>query len=174
MIVQELEKLDFDHVGKIAVSEIAFEPSLIDLCKMNNCGNYGKSYTCPPLVGETDELIRRAKTYQTAVVFQKIYPLEDSFDMEGMNAAKRRFQKALNDVRTLCQNTLTDYLLLGAGGCGRCDRCAAQTNEPCRFPEKATPSLEAYSINVSTLAAACGMKYINGVNTVTYFGAVFM
>lgn len=111
MIVQKLEKLDFDHIGKIAVSEIAFEPSLIDLCKMNTCGNYGKSYTCPPLVGETDELIRRTKTYQTAVVFQKIYPLEDSFDIEGMNAARHRFQKALDNVRTLCQNTLTDYLL---------------------------------------------------------------
>ncbi|MFR9235458.1 MAG: DUF2284 domain-containing protein [Eisenbergiella massiliensis] len=34
-------------------------------------------------------------------------------------------------------------------------------------------SLEAYGINVSTLAAQCGMRYINGKDTVTYFGAVF-
>jgi hypothetical protein len=34
------------------------------------------------------------------------------------------------------------------------------------------PSLEAYGINVSELAKAAGMNYINGQNTVTYFGAV--
>jgi hypothetical protein len=34
------------------------------------------------------------------------------------------------------------------------------------------PSLEAYGVNVSALASAAGMKYINGQNTVTYFGAV--
>ncbi|MBM3710008.1 MAG: DUF2284 domain-containing protein, partial [Actinobacteria bacterium] len=32
-------------------------------------------------------------------------------------------------------------------------------------------SLEAYCMNVSTLAELCNMKYINGQNTVTYFGA---
>ncbi|MBM3708346.1 MAG: DUF2284 domain-containing protein, partial [Actinobacteria bacterium] len=32
-------------------------------------------------------------------------------------------------------------------------------------------SLEAYCMNVSTLAGLCNMKYINGQNTVTYFGA---
>ena len=43
---------------------------------------------------------------------------------------------------------------------------------PCRFPQKAIPSLEAHGIHVSKLAEACGMRYINGQNTVTYFGAV--
>jgi hypothetical protein len=33
-------------------------------------------------------------------------------------------------------------------------------------------SLEAYGIFVAKLAEKAGMKYINGVNTVTYFGAV--
>ena len=33
-------------------------------------------------------------------------------------------------------------------------------------------SLEAYGVNVSRMAQAAGMKYINGANTVTYFGAV--
>ena len=33
-------------------------------------------------------------------------------------------------------------------------------------------SLEAYGIHVSKLAKAADMKYINGQNTVTYFGGV--
>jgi predicted metal-binding protein len=50
--------------------------------------------------------------------------------------------------------------------------CAKRTDEPCRHPDLAMASLEAYGFNVSRLAAAADMKYINGQNTVTYFGAV--
>lgn len=41
----------------------------------------------------------------------------------------------------------------------------------CRFSERAVSSLEAYCMNVSTLAGLCGMKYINGKDTMAYFGA---
>ena len=67
---------------------------------------------------------------------------------------------------------ISRVLHLGAGGCGVCKSCAKRTDEPCRFPELAMPSLEAYGVNVSKLASAAGMKYINGQNTVTYFGMV--
>ncbi|MBM3714098.1 MAG: DUF2284 domain-containing protein, partial [Actinobacteria bacterium] len=63
------------------------------------------------------------------------------------------------------------YLQLTAGECSVCQVCAQVENKPCRFPEKAISSLEAYCMNVSTLAGLCNMKYINGQNTVTYFGA---
>ena len=63
-------------------------------------------------------------------------------------------------------------LHLGSGGCGVCETCAKRIGESCRFPKLAMPSLEAYGINVSALAKASGMKYINGQDTVTYFGAV--
>jgi hypothetical protein len=36
----------------------------------------------------------------------------------------------------------------------------------------AVASLETYGVNVSKLAPAAGMKYVNGQDTVTYFGAV--
>ena len=55
-----------------------------------------------------------------------------------------------------------------------CERCAKLTDEPCRFPELAMSSLEAYGVNVSLLAPQAGMQYINGTGTVTYFGAVFL
>ena len=54
-----------------------------------------------------------------------------------------------------------------------CEVCGKRTGEPCRFPQKAIGSLEAYGINVSLLAKESGMNYINGADTVTYFGAVF-
>ncbi len=172
MIIEDLKKLGFDNTALIETQKIEFEPSLIDLCKMNSCGNYGKNYTCPPFVGKTEELIQKAKNYKNALVFQKIYKLEDSFDIEGMGEAKRNFKELINAVYNICEKKISNYQILSAGGCSNCEECGAKTGIPCRFPKKAFPSLESYSINVSKLAKNCNMNYINGACTVTYFGAV--
>ena len=161
-----------DHTALLPTEKIRFEPSLITLCQSNVCGNYGRNWACPPYVGETEELIAKAKAFQNILVFQKIYPLEDSFDVEGMEKSHRDFQILITEINDFCQDVGFTHLLLGAGGCRYCDACAAVSNQPCRFPNKQVPSLESYSIQVSSLAEACGLKYINGANTVTYFGGI--
>lgn len=65
-----------------------------------------------------------------------------------------------------------DDLHLGAGGCKVCPTCAKREGQPCRYPENAMPSLESCGVNVYNTAKAAGLKYINGQNTVTYFGMV--
>jgi predicted metal-binding protein len=90
-----------------------------------------------------------------------------------MIAAKKMTYPLAQALRgVFAQAGMTHVLHLCAGGCGVCERCAKQDGQPCRAPELAMPSLEAYGVNVSALASAAGMKYINGQNTVTYFGAV--
>ncbi len=174
MLLETIKAMGFDNAAEVAVSDIAFEPSLIDLCKMNHCGNYGKCYSCPPHVGETNNLIEQAKGYQKAIVFQKIYQLEDSFDFEGMESSHKDFNTLTQTVNEFCRNNLQSFQVFGAGGCKICKECGAVSGIPCRFPEKAIPSLESYSIQVSKLAELAGIRYINGQNTVTYFGAVFL
>ena len=168
----KLKELGFSNVEKISVSDIVFEPSLIELCQLNSCGNYGMNYTCPPFVGDTAELINEAKSYKTGYVFQKIYKIEDSFDIEGMNDARISFRCLTKMTDEMLKDKAEDYKILSAGGCTECDECGLKTGEPCRYPEVAYPSLEAYSVNVSKLADLSGMKYINGQNTVTYFGMI--
>ncbi|MFA7636810.1 MAG: DUF2284 domain-containing protein [Monoglobales bacterium] len=164
--------IGFDNVKEISTELLPFQPSLIELCKQNSCGNYGKNYTCPPHIGEIDELIKKAKRFNTALVFQKVYRIEDSFDFEGMTEANDTFRKSVQRVNDFCKENLSEFLLLGAGGCKLCPTCGMETDEPCRFPDDALASLESYGIFVSELASVCGMNYINGVNTVTYFGAL--
>jgi hypothetical protein len=43
----------------------------------------------------------------------------------------------------------------------------------CRFPEKALSSLEGYGLDVYQTALHAGLPYVNGQNTVTYFGMLF-
>lgn len=157
----------------IKVSEIPFEPGFRKLCESNACGNFGGCYTCPPDVGEIDELIREAKSYRYAVVYQTVWDLEDSYDFEGMMLAGQRHNDLIQAVRESAEVKQAGKILhLGAGGCRVCSACGKKTGQPCRHPQLALASMEAYGINVSELSRLCGMKYINGENTVTYFGMV--
>lgn len=157
----------------IETKEIKLDRVFRDICASNSCGMYGKCYMCPPDVGDIDVLMAQVGDYDYALVYQTVTELEDSFDFEGMIEAKKKSYPLAQSLRkTFDDAKFAKVLHLGAGGCGVCKTCAKQTGEPCRFPDKALPSLEAYGVNVSELAKSAGMKYINGQNTVTYFGAV--
>jgi predicted metal-binding protein len=155
----------------IDVDKIPFDKGLRKYCEANYCGAYGKNYACPPNVGSVDEVIAKAKLYKKALIFQTVGNLEDSYDIEGMEKAKVNHSKLAKKINAEVKSIYDDYLQLTAGGCDICPTCAITDDKPCRFPDKAISSLEAYCMNVSTLAGLCGMKYINGQNTVTYFGA---
>ncbi len=152
---------------------IPFDPSLRQACAANTCGNYGKNWTCPPDVGPIDELIVKARQYKHALVFQTVSVLEDSYDFEGMMAALRRHREVTDRITDAVREAIgeSDILQLSAGGCVICETCAKRQDLPCVHPDRALASLEAYGIYVSKLAELAGMNYINGKNTVTYFGA---
>lgn len=64
-----------------------------------------------------------------------------------------------------------DFLLLANEGRDKCEKCT-YPDAPCRFPDQTHGALEGYGIFVSELAKQAGIHYINGANTVTYFGGV--
>lgn len=163
-----------DKAAVIPVSKVETEASFRNLCEQNTCGKYGKCWTCPPDAGDIDTLIKTISTFDYAVIYQTIGMLEDSSDIEGMEAAAKKHSLLTQAmIKSTKEGSLLRVLHLGAGGCHICPVCARVQNIPCRFPDLAISSLEAYGINVSKLAVACDMKYINGQNTVTYFGGVF-
>ena len=157
----------------IDADKIVTDRAFRDMCASNACGMYGKCYMCPPDVGDIDELMAKIRNYRYALVYQSVTELEDSFDFEGMVAARKKMPAVALALRKVFAGVDgLDALHLSVGNCGVCPTCAKQSGEPCRAPDLALPSLEAYGIDVSKLASAAGMKYINGQNTVTYFGCV--
>ena len=157
----------------IPVERIETDASFRDMCAANYCGNYGRNWKCPPDAGDIHELMAELRTYSFALVYQTVSNLEDSFDFEGMMEAGARHNQLMVELRhRLDEESLPRVLHLGAGGCRMCEVCGKRTGEPCRHPDLAVASLETYGVNVSKLATAAGMKYINGQDTVTYFGAV--
>lgn len=171
-LLQTVLGLGAARVGAVPVKDIHFDRGFRSLCSANACGNYGKCWMCPPDAGDIDILIAHAKTFETAIVYQTVGVLEDSCDFEGMmEAGKRHNQLAQRISGRFASLPFSSILHLGAGGCHVCEVCARRTSEPCRHPQQAMASLETYGVAVSELAAACGLPYINGQNTVTYFGA---
>lgn len=155
----------------ITTDNIPFDEELRSYCEANICGNYGKNYACPPKVGDSKELIVKAKSYKKALVFQTVSRIKDSFDFDGMKKAASKHSNIADSINKDITKQFKNYLQLTAGECTVCETCAMVDGKLCRFPDKAISSLEAYCMNVSTLAERCNMKYINGQNTVTYFGA---
>ena len=143
------------------------------MCEANRCGVYGKCYMCPPDVGPIETLMQKIRTYDKGLFYQLIAPLEDSFDIEGMAEAKKALVKVSQRLLDALRPVLgEDALHLSGGGCGLCDCCAKATGEPCCHPDRAIASLESYGMDVYSTTKGTGMKYINGADTVTYFGMV--
>lgn len=168
-VLAQIKECGATHVGIVDIRDVKFDRAFRDMCAANLCGNYGRCWMCPPDVGDIDEMIAHAQTFDKIIVYQTISELEDSYDFEGMMEAAAVHGQVTSRIAAL---NIPGRLILGAGGCHICEVCAKKTNEPCRFPERAIASLETYGMNVSELAKAAGMQYINGQDTVTYFGGV--
>jgi predicted metal-binding protein len=151
----------------ISTEAINFSPELLKACESNVCGNYNKSWTCPPAAGSLEEQKEKILAFAGAFVFTTKFGLEDSFDYEGMMKAKDYHNKLTGEMHELFGKTNPVF---GAGSCKICRTCAYP--EPCRFPEKTFTSIEAAGINVTELSKAGGIRYNNGENTVTYFSMI--
>ena len=142
-------------------------------CESNQCGMYGRCWMCPPAIGEIEPLMEKVRSYPTGLLYQTIGELEDSFDIEGMFEAKKIHAQVSQTFEVMVKEQMPGmYLHLTCGGCYLCDTCAITQNKPCRFPEKALSSLEGYGVDVYNTVKDTPLKYINGQNTVTYFGLV--
>ena len=150
--------------------DVPFRDYVVEACAMNYCGRYGKTWQCPPGVGTLEELKKKCLAYKKAVVFTTVHSIEDSFDIEGMNAGRVEHEKITDKAILLFKGQ--KIRVLSAGGCGLCEKCTYPT-ALCRFPDKARSSVEANGISVVELANNCCINYKNGNNTVTYFSMIF-
>ncbi len=169
-----LATLGVVHYGVVPVAEIVFNEAFREACASNQCGKYGTNWACPPGVGETAELIARAQRFRQGLVIQTVWPLEDKFDFDGMMAGGAKhnalFRAVVERVTPLLP--VGGTLALSAGACTLCDACTYPSNRPCRQPDKAMASLEAYAIDVAALIARAGLSYTNGPDTVSYVGLI--
>lgn len=157
--------------GEVPVKKIKFYDEIRGICAANICRAYGTNWICPPAIGTVVQCRERINSFEHAILFDAVYQLEDSFDVEGMEYARYEFKSLCENLHISLRDILPDHLLLSNGGCSKCKKCT-YPDAPCRFPDFAFQALEGYGVNVSELAKLANIPYLNGKDTVTYFGMI--
>ena len=167
------EECGFNSYGKLDVSTLEFLPEVRDMCTVNTCGMYNKSWACPPACGTLEEMRERVKKYTRGIIVQTVGQLEDSLDWEGIQETVEKqsvnFQKMLKTLKEEYPNLMS----MGAGTCTYCKNCT-YPDEPCRFPDKLVSSMEACGLVVSDVCTANGVPYNHGKDTICYTGCFLL
>lgn len=155
----------------IDTSELIFSEKVRQICK-NECERYGKSWSCPPAVGEVAVCKSRALGYEKALLFTTLAEVTDTAIWTETLATRQGHEEV---TRALCGHLRAhgfDVLPLSSESCQICETCAYPA--PCRHPEYAIPCVESYGILVTDIAEKYGIDFYSDVHTVTWFGIILL
>ena len=160
----------FEVAAPMEPRKLRFMHEVRDMCNVNKCGHYDNKWVCPPACGEIDEMEGRYHRFRDGVIFQTICYMEDEFDYEAMSKSMESHKKAMGKLLDTLRGIDEEFVPFGSDGCGNCEKCT-YPGEPCRFPERAFPSLEACGLLVSDVCKDNGVPYYYGRNTIAFTGA---
>lgn len=177
MTVEELlalaEECGFSHWGELNMAALRFMPEVRDMCAADKCRNYGKNWCCPPHCGSLEEIAARAQGFDRGILVQSTGTLEDDFDFETMAETEKAHKKRFLALAARLRERGIRCLPMGAGTCSICPECSCP-EAPCRFPDKAMPSMEACGLLVSQVCKDSGLPYYYGKKSMTYTGCVLV
>ena len=150
---------------------LTYTDDIRHMCEQNTCGRYGRAWNCPPVCGTIEELEAVCRSFEKGILVNSVTRIKDSFDWEGMMEGGRSLCDLLVEFKGFAEALGMDYRIFGSGGCHGCTDCS-YPDMPCRHPDALFTPIEACGINVMQLAKDAGFKYINGQNTVTFFGMI--
>lgn len=165
------------HMGFTAAAELDPAvlkplPAIREMCAADRCRAYGKNWTCPPAVGTLEECAARLRKYRKGLLVQTVGRLHKVIDTKAMEEAEQRHLQLLHGLAYRIRQEQPAALCLGAGGCRICKSCAYP--EPCRFPERACSSMEAYGLFVTQVCRDCGLPYHYGAGTISFTACVLL
>lgn len=163
----------FTHVGELKMEALEFLPAVREMCQAGRCRKYGTCWTCPPGCGTLEEISAQAARYSRGVLLQTVARLEDDFDVETMQRAEEDQKKAFLTFVERLRREYPRCLPMATGGCSLCPRCT-YPDAPCRFPDRAIPSMEAYGLLVSKVCEKSGLPYYYGPRTLAYTSCVLI
>ena len=163
-------KCGFTEAAVLDVKTLKPMPMVRDACAEEKCGAYGKNWTCPPHCGTLEECEAKMRRYTHGLLLQTVGKLEKSVDTRGYARVEAEHLAAFHRFAEEIRKDYPNALCLGSGGCRICGRCAFP--EPCRFPEKACASMEAYGLFVTQVCRDNAIAYHHGPKTITYTACV--
>lgn len=167
LLVRLAKETGFTYAAPLDVSTLEFLPSVRDMCAADRCHSYNKNWACPPASGTLEEMREKVKAYSKGLLVQTVGELEDNYDWEGMQQAAAGHAEHFVKLHDLLLKEYPGLLAMSAGTCTRCAKCTYPDN-PCRFPDKLTYSMESSGLFVSKVCTDNNLQYNYGENKVTY------
>lgn len=177
MTVTELlalaKECGFSHAGELNMAALEFRPEVRDMCAADKCRSYGKNWCCPPHCGSLEDMAARTGGFSRGILVQSTGLLEDEFDFETMAETEKEHKRRFERLTAALRKRGIRCLPMGAGACTVCQSCTCP-DEPCRFPERAMPSMEACGLLVGQVCKDSGLGYYYGRGTMTYTACVLV
>ena len=171
IVTAAAEQAAFSRVTPMPTNALEFMPEVRDMCGAGRCRQYGRNWMCPPGCGTLEECAAKAAGFGRGLLVQTVGTMEDDFDLEGIESAAQTHREHVRALHKSLNGMNSPFLLLGAGACDICPECT-YPDAPCRFPELASPSMEAFGLFVSRVCALSDAPYYAGPGTITYTSCV--
>lgn len=163
----------FTAAAEFETKDLNFRREVRDMCAANRCGCYGTCWNCPPGCGTLEDSREKARAYEHGLVLQTTAQLEDDYDIESMEQAQVDNKASLKALSARLREEGVRFLPMGVGKCELCETCT-YPEEPCRHPDLASPSMEAYGLVVSDVCESAGIPYYYGPRTLTFVSCILI
>lgn len=153
-------------------NSLEFSERIRWICQ-NECPMYGKSWACPPGVGEVSACAEKCRSYKNCLVVGTITETEDIADIEASLRTRPEHEAITNQVRELFRQQGVEPYILSTEACAVCERCAILDGESCRKPERMHPCVESHGINLIPILEENGLEFQYGDNIITWYSLLF-
>lgn len=172
LLEQQLAQLPLYAYFYIDPKSLEFSERIRYICK-TECPMYGKTWACPPAVGEVSECQAKCLGYENCLLIGTITETQDISNLEATLATRHDHEKLTNQVRDLMREQGVNPYILSTEACAVCERCAFLDGLPCRMPGKMHPCVESHGINLIPTLEENGLPFQYGDNMVTWYSLLF-
>ena len=167
LIREAKERFGFEEAGALNVEALEFLPEVRQMCAADRCRSYNRNWACPPGCGTLEEIAEKVAPYTRGILVQSVGQLEDEFDVETMMETEQNQKERFAALVEYVRSQDADCIPMAAGACQVCKKCT-YPDAPCRFPDEAFSSMEAYGMLVTQVCKANHMEYYYGPCPIAY------
>lgn len=172
LLEQQLAGLPLYIYQFIDPASLEFSQRVRYICR-TECPMYGKSWACPPGVGEVEACRSKCMSYKNCLLVGTIVEAADIADLKATLATRSDHEALTNEIRDLMRQQGVEPYVLSTEACALCERCAILDGQPCRMPDKMHPCVESHGINLIPTLESCGLEFQYGENIITWYSLLF-
>lgn len=166
-LIREALSEGFSNAGQLNIEALIFMPEVREMCSVDRCNMYGRNWRCPPACGSIEDAAYEASKYSFGLLVQTTGQMEDDFDYEAISETGKKHNVGFESLVEKLRKRYAKVLPMGAGTCSICEKCT-YPDAPCRFPNRAISSMEAYGLWVSKVCELSNIPYYYGKRTLTF------